>query len=265
MSANFILPPEFVTLAHRLADAASLIIKPAFRNKSIVVETKFDHSPVTAIDRAAEEKMRAILSQARSGDSIMGEEFGGTDIGAEFHWILDPIDGTKAFTLGRTNFGCLIGLHHIEHGFVLGIADQPITGDRWVGVKGQGATRNGQRLQAGLLTTVENTRVSITNPLRHTEKMHKLHDAIQGKVQFMHYGGDFLNYTGIADGAVHLNFETEQKIYDVAALIPIITEAGGVMTEMDGTMLMRTPKTQTILAACTPQLHAELLKLYKSF
>ncbi len=265
MAADFILPSEFVTLAHRLADAASAVIKPAFRNADIIVETKFDHSPVTAIDRAAEEKMRAILLQARPDDSIMGEEFGGSDIGAEYHWILDPIDGTKAFTLGRTNFGCLIGLHHIEHGFVLGVADQAITGDRWVGIKNQGATRNNKILKSGSLTTITNARVSITNPLRHTEKMHRLHEHLLGKVQFMHYGGDFLNYTGIADGAVHLNFETEQKIYDVAALIPIITEAGGVMTEMDGTALTRAPKTQTILAACTPQLHAELLKLYKSF
>ena len=265
MSTNFILPPEFLTLAHRLADATHGIIRSAFRDVNLAVESKQDHSPVTAADRDAEMAIRDILGKERSGDGVLGEEYGHTQKESEWQWVVDPIDGTKAFTLGRLNFGCLIGLHHEQHGFVLGIADQAIVNDRWVGIKNGGATRNGQVIHAAKQTTITGSHIAITNPTRLPHAMHKMHDAIYDAVKIMNYGGNFLNYTGIADGLVHATFEAAQGIYDVAALVPLITEVGGVVTEIDGSMLTLNSKADRTLAACTPQLHAELLTLYKSF
>src|SRR6187455_1110645 len=131
-----------IALAQRLADAAREAIRPHFR-MPVAAERKGDATPVTIADRSAEEAMRRILVAEVPQDGVHGEEFGITEGRSGRQWVLDPIDGTKAFLAGRATFGTLIAL--LVDGFpVLGVIDQPIIGERWLGVAGQQTTLNGQ-------------------------------------------------------------------------------------------------------------------------
>lgn len=250
-------PSEFITLAHQLADAARPIGTQYFRTDLLEVENKPDHTPVTIADRLIEETWRKMVEHARPQDAIWGEEFGRSNENAELTWIFDPIDGTKAFTLGRATFGCLIGLHHKTHGFILGIVDQPVLGLRWVGARGHGAQLNGKPLESRH-AALNQIRVCLTDPMRLTPDLQALQHQLLKEVAFFYYGGDCMNYVGLADGSLHLNFDSQQAIYDIAAAIPIIEGAGGVITHKDGSAIDLTAN-HTILAACTPQLHADML------
>lgn len=260
MSINFVCPPEFTALANLLADVAQPIARHYYRNDALQIITKEDNSPVTLADREIEEKWRGIIHSQRPGDAMWGEEFGRENIGAEWTWIFDPIDGTKSFTVGRPTFGCLIGLHHIEHGFVMGVVDQPITNLRWAAAKNQGATLNGKALRTKQ-TSLGDVRIAMTNPMRQSAPLKKLHQELMDQIGFFTYGGEVMNYVGIADGSVHANFDSRQKIYDIAATIPIIEEAGGVITSLQGKPIAF-EEDQAILAACTPELHNTLMQRY---
>jgi histidinol-phosphatase len=148
---------------------------------------------------------------------------------------------------------------------VLGIADQAIIQTRWAAVKGQGATRNGQVIQTAAHTDINRMRLAITNPTRMTGALRQMHDALANKVEFVQYGGNMMNFARIADGCVHASFETGQHIFDVAPFVTIIGEAGGKITEIDGTPLSLNMKSNHVLAASTQQLHQHLLELYQSF
>ena len=125
----------FIAAAEAAAEAAGAVIRPLFRSP-LLVEAKGDASPVTEADRNAELAMRDVLRARFPGHGIWGEEFGPDRADAEYLWVLDPIDGTRAFVTGRPLFGTLIGLLH--RGVpVLGLIDQPGIGERWIGAKGQ--------------------------------------------------------------------------------------------------------------------------------
>ena len=135
-----------IMLAQRLAEAAGAAIRPYWRVDH-GLEAKDDATPVTLADRAAEAAMRAILSAERPDDGIVGEEYGSERPGASRQWVLDPIDGTTSFVAGRPIFGTLIAL--MQGGFpVMGIIDQPISGERWIGAAGMETTLNGQLVRA---------------------------------------------------------------------------------------------------------------------
>ncbi len=229
-------PPEFVILGHQLADAARPITQKYFREKP-TIDYKEDDTPVTVADRMVEEKIRDILSQKRPQDGILGEEFGETNPNAEFRWILDPIDGTKPFTIGKATFGTLIALaQKTEHGeeIIFGLCDQSITADRWTGAKGHPTLWNGQAVKAR--TKISNGQMigACINPLRFDEKiLQKLR--IAHKKGYISCGGDCLNYCLLASGRIDFIVETGQEIYDIAALIPIIHGAGATITKIDGT------------------------------
>ena len=130
-----------VALANALADAAGAAIRPFFRRR-FTVEIKADASPVTEVDRAAEAAIRAILAERRPDDGVIGEEYGADRLDAPRTWVIDPIDGTRAFLAGRPLFGTLIALLE-EDRPVLGVIDQPIAGERWLGAAGRPTTLNG--------------------------------------------------------------------------------------------------------------------------
>jgi inositol-phosphate phosphatase / L-galactose 1-phosphate phosphatase / histidinol-phosphatase len=260
---SFLCPEDLIALAHELADEAHPIAQFYFRNDKLIVENKSDQSPVTIADRLIEEKWREIIMERRPQDAIWGEEFGRHNEEAEYTWIVDPIDGTKAFTLGRATFGCMIGLHHKTQGFILGIVDQPTLNLRWFGARGHGSSLNGKKLRASAPEKFEDIRMSFTNPLRLTPDLRALHDTLGEETSFIAYGGDCLNYVGLADGALHVYFDSTQKIYDIAAAIPIIEEAGGKITHKDGTPIDLT-WDHTILAACTVELHDDILARLKT-
>ncbi|MBV8468180.1 MAG: histidinol phosphate phosphatase, partial [Burkholderiales bacterium] len=130
----------FLPIAHRLADAARAAILPHYRSR-LAIDDKADASPVTLADRGAEQAMRALLAELAPEHGIIGEEFGRERDDAEWVWVLDPVDGTKSFIIGRPTFCTLIGLLHRGKP-VLGVIDQPVLGERWVGAVGIATTLN---------------------------------------------------------------------------------------------------------------------------
>jgi inositol-phosphate phosphatase/L-galactose 1-phosphate phosphatase/histidinol-phosphatase len=243
-----------LALAHRLADAAGAAIRPHFRRCGF--ESKADATPVTVADRAAELAMRTLIEAERPEDGIIGEEFGQANPTASRVWVLDPIDGTRSFMIGRPIFGTLIAL--TEGGCpVLGIIDQPITGERWVGVKGEATTLNGAPTRTRPGTTLASALVATTAPRFFSPP---LADALAALGNEIHFGGDCYNYGLLASGHLDLVVEQGLKLFDFAALVPIVEGAGGIMRDWSGNLLTAASEGR-VVAAGDPALLESVLPL----
>ncbi len=226
-----------VQLANRLADAAGQAIRVLFRAE-YEEERKPDMTWVTQADRAAEAAMRAILESERGGDGIVGEEYGDSNPGAARQWVLDPIDGTTSFIAGRPIFGTLIAL--MQDGWpVLGVIDQPILKERWVGVIGQGTMFNGRPTQVAPCKELSDAVLATTSP--HQFAGDDV-DAFMGVAKAVAerkivYGGDCYNYGLVASGHVDLVIEAGLKLHDYASLVPVVEGAGGTMSDWQGNPL----------------------------
>jgi inositol-phosphate phosphatase/L-galactose 1-phosphate phosphatase/histidinol-phosphatase len=261
MNAHPPIDAAFVAVAHRLADAAGAVIRPYFRTP-IAVDDKADESPVTIADRQAEQAMRDLVAECLPDHGIIGEEYGSHNPDAEWVWVFDPIDGTKAFITGKPCFGTLICLmHHGEP--VLGVLDQPITRERWVGVLGQGATLNGQPLRVRACDSVSKAALYNTDPAMFTGDEVAAFARLNQAVKLRRYGADCYAYGLLAAGFVDLVCEADLKLYDFAALVPIIREAGGVITDWTGAA----PGIKTngqIIAAGDLRCHKEAIALLQA-
>ncbi|GAA0264962.1 histidinol-phosphatase [Alteraurantiacibacter aestuarii] len=223
-----------IALAHRLADAARAEILPLFRTQ-VDSEAKDDATPVTIADRNAEEAMRRILKAEAGQDGVHGEEFGIEPGKSGRQWVLDPIDGTTAFLAGRATFGTLIAL--LVEGFpVLGMIDQPVLGERWLGVMGQATTLNGQVVSTRRCRELASATLATTGP--HYFDEHQGHTfmtlASRTDHKRMVMGGDCYNYACLASGHIDIVCEAGLKIHDYAALVPVVEGAGGVMSDWRG-------------------------------
>jgi histidinol phosphatase-like enzyme (inositol monophosphatase family) len=227
-----------IDLAHRLADAAGHVIRPYFRHEH-GVEVKDDQSPVTRADREAESAMRRLLDAERSGDGIVGEEHGEKPGVTNRKWVLDPIDGTRSFTVGRAIFGTLIAL--VEDGWpVLGIIDQPIQRERWVGVAGRPTTLNDVPVRTRTCRELAGATIATTSPHLFDEVDVPHYLALVAAIsggnprQGPVYGGDCYNYGLLASGYLDVVCESGLKLYDFAALVPVVEGAGGRMCDWNG-------------------------------
>ncbi|TVQ34326.1 MAG: histidinol-phosphatase [Geminicoccaceae bacterium] len=244
-------------LAERLADAAGRAVLPYFRRLDHL-DLKADSSPVTAADRAAEQAMRQILAAERPGDGILGEEFEPVAGTGERLWVLDPIDGTKAFVTGKPMFTTLIAL--VERRIpVLGVIDQPWTRERWFG-DGTRATLNGQPIQTRGCTALEAAVLSSTAPgMFQSEAERAALARLQGATAAMSWGGDAYAYGLLAAGCIDLVLETNLQPFDLAALVPVVTGAGGVITDWQGRPLTL-DSAGDVLAAGDAALHRQALR-----
>ncbi len=223
-----------IALAHRLADAAGDAIRPHFRALANV-ETKADASPVTVADRAAEAAIRAILDSERPGDGVIGEEYGDDSRGRSRVWVLDPIDGTRAFVVGRPLFGTLIAL--LEDGVpVLGVIDQCIARDRWIGAAGHPTELNGVAVRTRAVTRLASARAGTTSPYLFGDAGDAF-QRVRAAAGDVIFGGDCHNYALVATGCLDLVVEAGLKLYDFAALVPVVTGAGGTMCDWSGAPL----------------------------
>lgn len=223
-----------IALANRLADAAGEAIRPLYRG-NWSEERKDDRSFVTEADRAAEAAMRAILESEAASDGIIGEEYGKRNEGAARQWVLDPIDGTTSFIAGRPIFGTLIAL--MQDGWpVLGVIDQPITRERWVGATGQVTLFNGAVTHTRSCPALNNAVLATTSPHAFTEHEADHFMALAQSVaeRKIVYGGDCYNYGLLASGHVDVVCEAGLKLHDFAALAPIIEGAGGTLCDWNG-------------------------------
>lgn len=227
-----------IALAHRLADAAGAAIRPRFRAE-LGLEAKADLSPVTLADREAEEAMRRLIIAERPMDGIIGEEFDDRPGSSGRQWVLDPIDGTRSFVAGRAIFGTLIAL--VEDGWpVLGVIDQPVQRERWIGAVGRQTLLNGAPARTRACPALAGAQLATTSP--HLFDAHAgehylaLAAAVSGGEmrQGPIYGGDCYNYALLASGHIDIVAECGLKLHDFAALVPVVEGAGGRMCDWTG-------------------------------
>jgi inositol-phosphate phosphatase / L-galactose 1-phosphate phosphatase / histidinol-phosphatase len=228
------MTPADILLANRLADAAGAAIKPFFRS-AFTHETKADASPVTEADRAAEAAIRQILDAERPHDAVIGEEYGEKSGTSGRSWVIDPIDGTVSFMAGRPIFGTLIAL--LKDGWpVLGVIDQCINKERWVGATGLPTTLNGEPVQTRACQSLDEATLASSGPqyFNQHDGDHFMALAAKTAHKKMLFGGDCYNYALLASGHIDLVVEAGLKIHDFAALIPVIIGSGGMMSDWSG-------------------------------
>ena len=227
--------------ACRMADAAGAEILKYFR-RPLNIEDKTDTSPVTQGDKNSERVMREMIKERFPDHGIVGEEYGRENENAEFVWVLDPIDGTKSFIAGLPLFGILIALLHNGRP-VVGVIDQPYARERWVGVEGKPTTLNGKEIhtrpcpalkQAVLFSTAD--KLMFVKP---EEK--RSFNALCSETKIERFSTDCYGYGLLAAGFGDIICETDLKLYDYAALVPVVTGAGGVMTDWAGNDLFDSP------------------------
>lgn len=227
---------EFIKLANTLADQAGEIVKKYYRTP-FDIEKKNDDSPVTIADRAVETRIREILEEQRPDDGIYGEEFGIKESKNGLTWVIDPIDGTKSFMIGRPTFGTLIALCE-DNLPKLGVIDQAITDERWVGVSGEVTTFNGSAVKARPCKNLNDAIICSTTPSMFDDTGPVFEKFYKGKMAHgLIWGGDCYMYGLLASGHLDMTIEANLSPYDFAALVPVVEGAGGLICDYEGNPL----------------------------
>ena len=230
---------DLVDFAHLLADAAGEVVRPAARSRR-VAHRKADASPVTETDRAVETRLREMIAARHPGHGVLGEEFGGDRLDAEHVWVLDPVDGTKAFMAGLPMYATLIGLARGGRP-VLGIIDQPVARERWTGIDGGGTWHNGEQVHTNACERLGDALACTTSHEYYEGDDAECFRRIVARSAWMVYGGNCLAFAQVAGGFVDVALETRVGVYDYCALVPVVGNAGGVMTGWRGEPLTLKP------------------------
>lgn len=256
------LQVELLKCAHMLADAARPIALRYFRGAGLSVDNKLEQGfdPVTIADREIELVMREILAKHRPDDSILGEEFAPVIGSSGLTWVLDPIDGTRGFISGTPTWGVLIAVGP-ESGPVLGIVDQPYTGERFVGAFGKAemirdAKRQPIRVRAcgGLSEAI----LYSTFPEIGTKAEAAAFGQVRDRVRLTRYGMDCYAYALLAAGQIDLVIEAGLNAYDIQGPLALIEQAGGIVTDWQGG-----PAHQggQVIAAGSAEVHRQAIEL----
>lgn len=258
-----------IPVAHRLAEAARPIALRYFRTSGLGADDKSSpgvaYDPVTLADREIERAMRDILATERPDDGILGEEYDAVPSRSGITWVLDPIDGTRAFLCGLPNWGVLIAVNDGTRP-VYGIMDQPFTGERFAGgiLQGDhGATLHHDGTERTLSTrataTLDTALMCCTDPTMFKSDAQRAAFArMTAQVRMTRYGTDCTGYALLAMGQVDLVVESSLKPYDIQALMPLIQAAGGVVTDWQGGDAQHGGQ---VIAAATPALHAAAISV----
>ncbi len=258
---------ELTAFAERLADAARAETLPRFRaNAEIHNKAGALFDPVTDADREAERAMRRMIAAFYPGHGVIGEEFGKTAPDALYRWVLDPVDGTRAFICGVPSWATLIA---VERGGapLVGLIDQPFTGERWIGAAGQGARyrRGGDTApcRTSGIDALSRARLSTTDPRAagyFTRGEAEAFAAVAARTRVARFSLDAYGYALLARGEIDLVIEANLNHHDFAALIPVVEGAGGVITGWRG----EAPGTDDrgrIVAAASPALHRAAMEI----
>jgi histidinol phosphatase-like enzyme (inositol monophosphatase family) len=262
------VPEALIATAHALADAARAAVLPYFRAPSLRAEDKsasvngarFD--PVTAADRASEAAMRAVLAERRPDDAILGEEEAARPGSSGLTWVLDPIDGPRAFIAGAPTWGVLIALND-RHGPLYGLIDQPYIGERFEGGFGQArlhAPAGASALATRPVRTLSEATLFTTFPEIGTPAERIGFERVRDRVRLTRYGLDCYAYALLAAGHADLVIEAGLASYDISAPIAVIEAAGGIVTDWRGGPAHGGGR---VLAAGTAELHAAALDLLR--
>jgi len=249
-------PGDLIELACRLADTSGPVIRSHFRT-GLNIERKLDETPVTVADREAEAVMREVLEREVPDHGIHGEEYGIVRGDAAHVWVLDPIDGTQAFMTGLPIFGTLIAL--ARNGLPwLGVIDQPVLSERWVGASGHPTRFNGNPAATSGQTALAEASLYSTSPDMFTGADAAAFARLKERVRTNRFGGDCYQYGLVASGHVDLVVEAGLATYDYMALAPVVEGAGGVFTDWEGRP-MSVKSDGRVIAAATPALHRAAL------
>jgi histidinol phosphatase-like enzyme (inositol monophosphatase family) len=257
---------ELAAFANRLADASGEVIRPWFRATLDVVDKgtgRAGFDPVTAADREGEIALRRLIKETYPTHGILGEEHGRESGADPLTWVLDPIDGTRAFICGMTQWGTLIALNDGTRP-ILGVFDQPVTGERWIGHSGQAqfvAASKTTTLRTRACADLASAVITTTHPTGYFTKAEQ--DAFQqlgAAAKMTRYGGDCYAYGLLAMGFIDLVIEASLKPWDVQALIPIVEGAGGLLTSWTGGDAQEGGR---VIAAGDPRVHAQALEVLR--
>lgn len=256
-----------IQFANRLADAGGAAIRPHFRQRIEVThkqspQHRFD--PVTEADRGAERAIRVLIERERPDDAILGEEYGEKPGTSGWRWVLDPVDGTRAFITGRHEWGSLIALEK-DGAPVLGILDQPVLGERFIGVNGRShLVQNDVRtpLRVRECAGIEDAILCATDPSAYmTAQQQAAFERVKEKARLTRYHGDCYIFAMLAMGFIDLIVEGAFKPWDVAALFPLVEGAGGVITNWQGEGWR---DGDTLLASGDARLHKQAIEMLKA-
>jgi len=251
-----------MAFAHRLADVAAEAIRPLFRT-NLALDRKHQGIDATAIvtqaDHAAEEAMRRLILETYPDHGILGEERGRENEGARLTWVLDPIDGTKAFVTGFPTWGTLIALNDGGRP-VLGVCNQPHTGERFAG-DARGTTLNGRRLATRPCPALAGATLAATSFEMFGEgAKREAFATLYRQAGLRRLGGDCYAYCMLAHGLIDIVVEADLAPWDIQALIPIVEGAGGVVTGWDGGPAAA---GGCVVACGDRRLHAEVLPVLR--
>jgi inositol-phosphate phosphatase/L-galactose 1-phosphate phosphatase/histidinol-phosphatase len=246
VSAREAVPAAFVDLARRLTEVSRPILRRYYRQKLDIID-KADESPVTKADRECEAALRERITAAFPDHGIIGEEFGAERADAEYVWVLDPLDGTRAFITGRPLFGTLIALTRAGKP-ILGVIDMPILDDLWLGVAGKDSTLNGAPIRARGCAGLAEAYFSSASPQMFRDTNAARLERLMTAAKSTTFGGDCYQYGMVATGFIDLVVERGLGIYDYLALVPVIEGAGGHITDWRGQALTMQSEGEVIAA-----------------
>lgn len=255
-------PSVPLALALELASRAGTLALEWFR-QPLSIEVKADASPVTLADQGIEAMLRQALAERYPSHGILGEEYGIERLDAEYTWVIDPIDGTRSFITGWPLWGCLIGL--LRQGIpALGVIEVPAVGERWHAARGQGAFMRDnrgveQRCQVSSCRRLAEARFYTTSPRYFDASEQPRIDALIAEAGVTRFGGDCYSYGLLAAGFIDLVVESQLQPFDYLPLLPVVEEAGGVMTDWEGKPLTLQSDGR-VIAAATAELHREVLQ-----
>ena len=268
-SAGQCATTDMIVFLAGLPSVSRPIISKWFRQNP-KTEIKTDSSPVTIADRSVEIALRTAIEQRFPKDTITGEEFGpydrgdsGKEIAGPYRWIIDPIDGTKAFISGKPAFGTLVGLLH-NNLPVAGLVDMPALDECYIGLNGFGAENiaqlNGASIAPSGKTQLANARLATTSPRSLSSTRRIDFDRLADEVAVTNYGGDCHNYALLAAGHIDLVMEDSLAAHEIMAVAALMLAAGAIVTDFSGQPI-KDGRSTNILAAATSQLHQAALSV----
>jgi histidinol phosphatase-like enzyme (inositol monophosphatase family) len=255
------LTDRIVRFAEALADESRAILRDT-ASAAPEVETKADFSYVTDTDRRIEQRLRERIESAFPDHGILGEEYGPSRVDAEHVWVLDPIDGTAPFVAGIPVYGTLISVSRAGRPWV-GVIDHPATDDRWVGVAGERASRNGRPVRTRPCRDLRAALLTNSSPDFFQPAHRPAFDALRARVQYTQYGGSCFAYGVLASGRTDLAIDGGLDPHDIFAPAAVIEGAGGLVTDWSGAGITLGWRN-LVLAAGDPAMHAVALELLAS-
>ena len=249
---------EYIIFANKLADEASITSMKYFRT-SLDIDNKSDESPVTIADKNTELKIRSMIEKEYPDHGILGEEFDSINPGAEFTWVIDPIDGTRSYIAGHKDFGNLISLTQNKKP-IIGIINCPAHNERWIGVKSQDSTLNKQLTKTSNVTKIENAYLFTSGLYFDEPHLRNAVDKITNTVRYYRFGGDCYMYGMLASGLIDIVIEDTLKVHDYMALVNVIEGAGGKITDKYGNKIT-TDSQGSLVASANEELHSRLISL----